>query len=158
MEQEIEVMRVICSKCGHYRVMDVETALKQDESFKCELCYVDVAKGEHRVVRQYDQCAGCGQVLGPDRMCYCPEKNTKSKWIIDPKHVWIKTTEEQKIKDEIEDAKSLRLLQDRVNEAKEEPNKRQERIEKLLEQLVKLSTPNEAKQEVTKKVNHNAIG
>jgi len=133
--EEVEVQRVICTKCGHYEFLTPEEAKSvNDSNFKCPLCWVP--EGVHKIVKMYEQCGTCGEVMGsgPDRKCFCPEK-TK------PALTWYHKSEELKnplttrIEEEIEDGKLKTLERKVVRNARQEEFKRKVRVDKNLIEL-----------------------
>jgi len=143
--EEIEVTRVICTKCEHYEFMSPEEASKVDDStFKCPLC--SSPEGVVRVVKNYVKCAACGEVMGPDRKCFCPEENK-------PLLTWVdnsKNSTTKKISEEIEESKLQGLERKVVRNAKQERLEREKRMDENLQKLVELLLKKEGKDALQK--------
>jgi len=128
--EELDVIKVICSKCDAYEFMSPVNAAKVDDStFKCTVCNTS------KLVKSYVKCAACGQTMDPISMkCWCPQENKplltwydKSK-----KHPGVKRLEE-----EIEDGKLRTLERKIVINAKQEELDRKIRVDKNLIELNK---------------------
>jgi len=156
--EQVEVQKVECRKCHHYELHTLATAQKildDWENYKCDLCFHE--KGIHSLVRTYNQCSTCMQVFNPKQpYCYCPEKPTSTiRMVMDPKNAWTKKqTEQEKIQEEIENAKAKREYVDKMIARKHEDKNIQKEI---LSELKKLNNPKIEKVEL-KKINHEAIG
>ncbi len=110
MEQELEVVRIDCTLCGHY-VLYKSDNVPSLEDRKCQRCYVE--PGHARKVRQWRHCAQCNLTLLDDDMCYCPEQ--KGITIIkDPKHQWMKDRHYNQREEEIEISKAERKKEQEI--------------------------------------------
>jgi len=134
--EEIEVIRVICTKCEHYEFMSPEEASKvNDSTFKCPLC--SSPKGVVKAVKTYVKCAACGEVMDPISMkCFCPEENK-------PLLTWL--DKNATAKRQIEDGKIRTLEAKIVRTAKQEKYDREVRTDENLEKLVELLLKKEGK-------------
>jgi len=159
--EQVTVVKVFCRRCSDYELHAPEIAKRIEadfENFQCKNCYVK--DGHIRSVTAQDVCGVCLKPFsrtGP-RTCYCPiqkepgVKITTKNW----KEVG-KDPTLQRIKDEIENGKTRRMFEERVNKARAEPEERQKRIEQFLEKMCTLLELRDAKQDL-REINHGAIG
>lgn len=140
MSQEFEQELVkVYHKCGRYKKVSPDVALKWKEdpdSFECILC--TKKDGKLRSVREYVECGKCHQVCDPlaqdeGSKCYCPPDK--------PKMILPANAEARRINEDVETGKTNRLLQSKVNKAREEPLRLAKENNELLKQLVSLMTP-----------------
>ena len=143
--EEIEVQRVICTKCGHYEFMTPAEASKIDDSFQCPLCYTP--PGVHNVVKTYEQCGVCGEVMRPDKKCFCPEK-IKPTLQYYHKSDELKNPVTKRLEEEIEEGKLQTMEKKIVRNAKREAEERQIRMDENLQKLVELQLKKERKDAV----------
>jgi len=141
--EEIDVVKVICSKCDAYEFMSPDDAAKvNDSTFKCTLCYNP--SGVVKLVKNFIKCAACGQTMGPDRKCFCPEENK-------PMLTWYHKSNELKnptanrLEEQIEESKMQGLERKIVRNAKKEKLDREIRMDENLQKLVNILLEKEKK-------------
>jgi len=136
--EELDVVKVICSKCDAYEFMSPANAAKvTDSTFKCTLC--STPKGVVKLVKNYVKCAACGQTMGPDRKCFCPEKDK-------PLLTWYsKDPTNKRLNEEIDESKMQGLERRIVVSAKKEKIDREIRMDENLQKLVEILLKKESK-------------
>jgi len=131
--EEIDVVKVICSKCDAYEFMSPANAAKvTDSSFQCTLC--STPSGVVKLVKNYVKCAACGQTMDPISMkCFCPEENK-------PMLTWYKgkNSTANRLEEQIEDGKIRTLERKIVITAKQKQHDREVRTDENLQKLVEL--------------------
>lgn len=138
--EELEVVKVHCSKCSAYEFVSPDEAKEiNDENFQCKLCYNP--KGVVKLVKNYVTCGTCGQTMGPDRTCWCPEENK-------PMLTWYdksKDSTNKRLEEQIEESKLQGLERKIVRNTKKEKLDREIRTDENLQKLVELLLKKERK-------------
>lgn len=134
--EEIEVVRVFCTKCDHFEFKSIEEAAKiSDLNFSCPLC--SSPEGIVRVVKNYTKCSSCGEVYSLENpVCYCiPENKPMLTW-------YHKSNERNPIsmrhKEQIEDSKIRGLERKIVKTARQKQHDMEVRTDENLQKLVEL--------------------
>ncbi len=124
---EVEVIRVICTKCSHYEFIDPSKAAKLDDSWSCPLC--TLPDGVTIGVRKLEACSNCGQVYDPkDARCFCPEK-TQPTLTFSHDSKELKNPMTKRLEQEIEASKLDSLERKIVYNAKKEDHDRKARVD-----------------------------
>jgi len=138
--EELEVVRAICNKCFHYELVSPEDAERiNDLNFKCPLCWTP--PGVHKIVKTYEQCGNCGQVMGPDRLCYCPEDN-KPLMTFTHSSKELKNPATTRLEREIEEGKMQTFERKTVRTAKQQALDREIRMDKNLQKIAEQGEKN----------------
>jgi len=134
--EELEVVKVICSKCDAYEFMSPANAAKvTDSSFQCSLC--SNPKGVVKLVKSYVKCAACGQTMDPiSRLCYCiPENKPMLTWYNKPNE---KNPIAVRREQQIEESKLQGLERKVVRTARQKQHDMEVRTDENLQKLVEL--------------------
>jgi len=124
--EELDVIKVICTKCEAFEYMSPEEAAKvNDSSFRCSVC------SNQKLVKSYVKCAACGTTMDPKTMkCWCPEVNK-------PLLTWYsKDSTNKRLNEEIDESKMQGLERKIVRNAKQEKLDREIRMDSNLQKLV----------------------
>jgi len=159
--EQVTVVKVFCKRCSDYELHTPEIAKRIEadfENFQCKNCYVK--NGRIKSVTVQDVCGVCQKPYSRtgQRSCYCavkPEggiKITTKNW----KEVG-KDPRLDRIKDQISEGKTQRMLVDKVNKAKLKPYETQQKTNELLEEVVKLLKPKAEKVTPPKEYRGSAI-
>lgn len=142
--EELTVIKVHCSLCDAFEyVLPDKTKEISDENYKCTLC--SNPKGVVKLVKNYVKCAACGQTMGEDRKCFCPQEDK-------PMLTWYDKSKKdpagKRLEEEIEDGKIRTLERKIVINAKQEKMDREIRMDENLQKLVELLLKKEKKNAV----------
>ena len=141
LAQELQVQDLVCKQCRHIVRMEPFTIQKilaetmAQGVYKCPLCYYP--KGVHKIVRTYEQCGTCHQVMDPkDLTCLCIWKDNQKpgiRFVIDPKNVWRKDPKTITRDREVEEGKINSLMRKKQRQIIKEDIERKQKDSKNLE-------------------------
>ena len=137
--EELEVVKVHCVLCDAFEYVLPDKAKKiNDENYKCTLC--STPKGVVKLVKNWIKCAQCGQTMGPDRKCFCPQEDK-------PLLTWYdkKDSMNKRLNEQIDESKMQGLERKIVVNAKKEKLDREIRMDENLQKLVEILLKKEKK-------------
>ena len=134
--KEYTVQDLVCQDCKHI-IRASPDMIEKYKLEKCKICYYP--NGSKRALKLLWQCATCRQVCldNQEHLCFCIPKHNNVVLKIEYPYKKNQTNPEmERRSEEINLAKTQRILAARVEAEKRKPIDRQERMEALLQKLV----------------------